>query len=239
LKTNRNPPTTAIWANSSLTHRVSAHKVIVWIVTNAREEHRSAIEWLNNNTFSELGFFLLELHACRIGDSAAAPKFEVVERPNVFIKASKSASDEGGQRQAEYSSFWNQFNDIVLSRGKPFQIKKDRKRHWYEISIGISGVTMSIGLSKLKKRVGVEIYIGNNKNLYDTLHAQKQEIEKELAFTLDWQRLNNKKACRIVYIINNVLFDDKESYPSLMNEIIDKAILMRQVFQKYIMQLYA
>ena len=32
--------------------------VIVWIVKQAREEHRSAIEWLNNNTKSGIDFFL-------------------------------------------------------------------------------------------------------------------------------------------------------------------------------------
>lgn len=54
-------------------------KVIVWIVTQAREEHRSAIEWLNNNTGNDIGFFLIELHAYRIGDSLPAPKFEIIE----------------------------------------------------------------------------------------------------------------------------------------------------------------
>ena len=55
-------------------------KVIVWIVTQAREEHRSAIEWLNNNTGNDIGFFLIELHAYRIGDSLPAPKFEIIEK---------------------------------------------------------------------------------------------------------------------------------------------------------------
>lgn len=31
--------------------------VIVWIVKEAREEHRSAIEWLNNNTVKDISFF--------------------------------------------------------------------------------------------------------------------------------------------------------------------------------------
>ena len=42
-------------------------KVIVWIVKQAREEHKSAIEWLNNNTNSDINFFLIELHAYKIG----------------------------------------------------------------------------------------------------------------------------------------------------------------------------
>lgn len=35
--------------------------VIVWIVRQAKEEHKSAIEWLNNNTNSDINFFLIEL----------------------------------------------------------------------------------------------------------------------------------------------------------------------------------
>ena len=32
-------------------------QVIVWIVKQAREEHRSAVEWLNNNTNKHVNFF--------------------------------------------------------------------------------------------------------------------------------------------------------------------------------------
>lgn len=69
--------------------------VIVWIVKEAREEHRSAIEWLNNNTATNINFFLIEVHAYQIGDSLYAPKFEVVEKPNGFIKNAKTQSGSG------------------------------------------------------------------------------------------------------------------------------------------------
>lgn len=46
--------------------------VIVWIVKEAREEHRSAVEWLNNNTSTNINFFLIEVHAYKIGDSNPA-----------------------------------------------------------------------------------------------------------------------------------------------------------------------
>ena len=61
----------------------------MWIVKEAREEHRSAIEWLNNNTNNKVGFFLIEIHAYKIGDSDPAPMFQIVEQPNDFIKNNK------------------------------------------------------------------------------------------------------------------------------------------------------
>lgn len=67
--------------------------MIVWIVREAREEHKSAIEWLNNNIAKEISFFLLEIKASRIGDSLPAPMFKVIDKPNDFIKSNKSIKD--------------------------------------------------------------------------------------------------------------------------------------------------
>jgi len=40
--------------------------VVIWIVKEAREEHRSAIEWLNGKTTEDVSFFLIEIHAYKI-----------------------------------------------------------------------------------------------------------------------------------------------------------------------------
>ncbi len=73
--------------------------VIVWLVKRAREEHRAAVEWLNNHTDENIGFFLCEIKLFRIGSSDPAVKFEVVERPNDWTKEVKKATspDEGQQ----------------------------------------------------------------------------------------------------------------------------------------------
>ena len=35
--------------------------VVIWVVKHAREEHKAAIEWLNNHTDDKIGFFLCEI----------------------------------------------------------------------------------------------------------------------------------------------------------------------------------
>ena len=66
--------------------------VVVWIVSSAREEHSSAIEWLNKNTTDNLSFFLIEIHVYTIDDSAPAPMFKVIQQPNDFAKRAKVLS---------------------------------------------------------------------------------------------------------------------------------------------------
>ena len=87
-------------------------KYIVWIVKDAREEHRAAIEWLNKISDDTIGFFLVEIQLWRIDDSKPAPKFEVVEQPNGWSKAAKitGVSEGGAAVQFKYS-YWTKFND--------------------------------------------------------------------------------------------------------------------------------
>lgn len=211
-------------------------EVIIWIVKNAREEHRSAIEWLNNNMVKEINFFLIELHAYKIGDSLPAPKFEIIEKPNDFIKSTKSIKSdiEMNRSQAERLNFWTKFNDVVIKKGRPFNTRKASIDHWYDVSIGTSEAHISITLVNKSGYIGVELYIRDNKELFDELYTERDEIEGQLPFSLDWQRLDNRKASRIITKIDGLNFDSQSNYFELMNEVISRVIAMRKVFKEYL-----
>ena len=51
-------------------------QVIIWVVAHARDEHRQAIEWLNEHTDNDFGFFLVEIELWTIGDSKPAPPLQ-------------------------------------------------------------------------------------------------------------------------------------------------------------------
>ncbi len=210
-------------------------KVIVWIVKEAKEEHRAAVEWLNNYTNNEINFFLIEIHAYKIGNSEPAPKFEVIEKPNDFVKRSKakSSDEELNKSQSERLIFWEQFNQVLVSKGKPFNVRKATTDHWYDIALGSSDVHISITLVNKSNEVFVEYYIPNNKELFDKLYENKAEIEESLGSELKWERLDNKKASRIKYSIPGLNFDDHSNYPELMDKIIEVALNMKEIFKKY------
>lgn len=211
-------------------------KVVVWIVKEAREEHRSAIEWLNNNTNSNINFFLIEIHAYKIENSDNAPMFQVIEQPNDFIKNNKSinSNDTMNKSQSQRLEFWNQFNNVLFERGKPFNVRKATTDHWYNVAIGTSDAHIDITLVNKDSVIGVELYITDNKEFFDKLYQRKDEIENDLGFKLDWRRLNNSKDSRIVTFIKGLNFDDHSNYNELINKTIDLAVLMRDTFKKYI-----
>ena len=207
--------------------------VIIWIVKEAREEHRSAIEWLNNNTTKDISFFLMEIHAYKIEDSLPAPKFVIIEKPNDFVKTANASINnrELSKSQAERLTFWNRFNEVLSSKNKPFNVRKATTDHWYDVALGTSEAHISITLVNKMKSIGIEVYINDNKELFDKLYSEAEEIQDELNFTMEWQRLDNKKASRIIYYISGLDFNNHENYDELINEVIDKVIVIRDSFR--------
>ena len=165
-----------------------------------------------------------------------APKFEVVEKPNDVIKNAKiqTGSGELNKSQSERLVFWTRFNEVLVERGKPFNVRKATTDHWYDVAIGVSAAHVGITLVNKEGCIGIELYINDDKDLFDHLSSNKSQIESELGLQLDWQRLDEKKASRIMYRIPGLNFDDHSNYDTLMNEIIDKVVLFVKVFKKYV-----
>ena len=85
---------------------------VIWIAESFRSAHLSAIKWLNENTADVFSFFAVRVRAVRIGDSAIASVFEVVERPNEFERELRrsapvrSGLSEEGQKNG---AFWDAY----------------------------------------------------------------------------------------------------------------------------------
>lgn len=210
--------------------------VVVWIVSSARDEHASAVEWLNKHTDDELAFFLIEVHAYKIGDSEPAPLFKIIEQPNDFAKSVKTISKNSDISDAEKNrlEFWNQLNDVLEQRNKPFNKRKATTDHWYSVAMGSSECRVQIDLVNKEHKIRVGVWVTDNKDLFDSFYAHKNEIEHACGFDLIWDRLENKKAAFVCKYIDGLDFDNQENYPDLINKSIDYVILMREAFKAYI-----
>ena len=152
--------------------------VVVWVVAGAREEHASAIEWLNKHTTSDVDFFLLEVHAYTIGDSVPAPMFKVIEQPNDFAKSVKSLANSGdlNESQVRRLEFWNMLNDALDRKGKPFNKHKATTDHWYTVAVGSSQCYISIDLVNKEHKIRVGLWVTDNKKMYDMFYSVERRI---------------------------------------------------------------
>lgn len=211
--------------------------IIIWIVKEAREEHKAAIEWLNNHTDDEIRFFLCEIKLYKIGDSKPAVKFEVVERPNEWAKGIKTDSLNSTE-QLRYE-YWAAYNEYAFNNNneypKHFTKRKPSKYAFYGLSIGHSDCNIVIWQTRKENIINLEIRVFDNKELFNRLKENKNDIEKEIGFALEWKELpnNNNKVSRII-TQKTVEFDNKDKWPEQFDWIIDTAIKMKKTFKKYI-----
>lgn len=209
--------------------------IVIWIVKRAREEHRAAIEWLNNHTDENISFFLIEIKLYKIGNSDPAVKFEVIEKPNDWAKEVKkqSANDPARQFRLEY---WTAFNDYAFTKqafAKSFKKRKPGTDHWMSLSLGSSAYHLDILTLKKRNAVSVELYISDDKSIFQKLLQHKDEIEADIGFALDWRELPDKKASRII-IEKPVNLDNHDEWNSQFDWIIDTSIRFKKAFKKYI-----
>lgn len=209
--------------------------IVIWVVKKAREEHRSAIEWLNNHTDEKVNFFLIEIKLYQIGDSDIAVKFEVVEKPNDWAKEIKKQSSSSPSLQARYE-YWVAFNDYAFQSqnfAKYFNKRKVGTNHYITFSMESSACHLGILQVRKDSSTVVELYIYDDKDLFKLLYSNKIEIEKELGFELDWRELPDKKASRIL-ARRKADFENKEEWIKQFDWIIDVAIKMKKAFKKYL-----
>jgi hypothetical protein len=209
--------------------------VVIWVVKHAREEHKAAIEWLNNHTDDKIGFFLCEIKLYQIGDSDIAPSFNVVERPNDWTKEIKKAtlSNPTQQHRLEY---WQAFNDYAFKNtefSKIFNKRKPTTDHWMDFSIGSSAC--HIGVSQVIKRnaICIDMYINDDKDFFKELFSHKEDIEKSMEMTLDWRELPERKASRIL-IEKKFELNNRDDWNNQFEYIMDVCLKMKKAFKKYL-----
>ena len=209
--------------------------IVIWVVKQASEEHKAAIEWLNNHTDDSVGFFLCEIKLYRIGNSEPAVKFEVIEKPNDWTKEIKKSESINETQQLRYD-YWVAFEDYAFKNptfAKNFKKRKPSKNHWLNFSIGSSACHIAVSQIKQRNELDVELYISDDTELYNSLYENKTDIELTSGLSFDWRELPDRKASRIV-LEKSVQLENKNAWGYQFEWLIDVMVKMKTTFSKYI-----
>lgn len=185
-------------------------RTVVWVAESFTDEHRQAVDWLNESMSNSIAFYGLQIELWQIGDSLPAPQFKVVSSPNPYTEAVRKHIDEDlSETKQDYLRFWDELQEYFQSKKTFLQTRKPRPQHWYPIALGRSHFSLSLTISSRLKRAGCEVYISGSiaKQAFEMLKAKQIEIEKELGLALEWQPLEKKAACRIVLYRNGDIYN--------------------------------
>lgn len=213
---------------------------LVWVVERFTEEHRAALDWLNRITDDGFHFFGLEVELWRIGESPAAPKFNLVAKPNDWAKTVREVAQGHGKAltagQQSQLDYWTSFAAYMTSRDTQLRTPKPYPSNWMGYGVGRTGAQLMAIFNKGEASVYVETENTEHPGWFHLLLAQREEIESELGFTLNWQeKPENKKSC----IQTRLEIDtrDRGNWPKVHDWMLDRLETMRRVFKERVKSL--
>ena len=210
---------------------------IVWIAAKVAEEHRAACDWLNQITSENVRFFALEVELWCIGDSPAAPKFNVVSKPNAWSQTTAVAKKtlEAGDlttAKADLRDYWEAFETYLASLKSPVRPVKPLPQSWIVHSIGKTGVTLNASINRRENWVRAELYLTGKsaKDYFQWLSTDRDKIEQDLGKELIWyDAANSDRKIHLEQRFENVT--DRASWPEQHRWLANSLTELNRVFR--------
>lgn len=222
-------------------------KTMVWIAAKFTEEHRAALDWLNENTGESISFFGLEIELWKIGNSPPAPKFNIVSKPNDWSKAIKvqTANSEG---RTEYKTlqfeFWTAFKAYLESNTK-MKSQKPGYQQWLTHSIGRAGFVL-FAITSLwntisrdstpEVRVELSLNSTDAKQQFAALETMREKLQSAIDLPLTWHNRDETKGCKI-YVRRDGDFTDRKNWPELFAWLAKYLATFNNVFGPIVKEL--
>lgn len=211
-------------------------KKVIWIAESFRPEHMAALHFLNENTTEELAFFGIQIELWRIGDSALAPKFEIIVKPDNWSKSTreeaKAITDASPARQLKLQ-FWQALYKKMSLVAPQIRMLAPKARHYLNSSSLRSNVHLGVAVNIRDERIYVELYLGGEeaKPRFAQLLTQRKQIEEQLGFELEWMELPEAKASRLAVFLDEASIEDEDRWDEYLDWVIARLIKMDQVLR--------
>lgn len=221
-----------------LTINISQSQRIILVAGSFRKEVTSTVLWLLNfkikmQCFKALPFALGEqlfLTVEQIIPTKDAEDYTI----SMVDKAQEdlSTQEELKERHHLRLEFWSKLLPKIKGKTTIFQNSSPSKDHW--LSSGGTGISgLSYNFLVTKSYVGVELAISKsdtqaNKRVFDELRKFEPEIMNDFGDTLSWERLDNKKMCRVAYSLQGVNLNHKDEWDKMMEFLIDNMIRLEK-----------
>lgn len=220
---------------------VPGTKKAIWIVEEARADHVSTINWLNENV-ETCSFYLVKIEVFKIQDSPPAANFDLLAGPSEITKIKQKINVEDSNRGKARFEFWELFLEKSKSKTKMYNNISPRVYAWLGTSTGLRGVGYNCAV--LKNSAQAEIYIdrgkdnpGENKEIFDELEKNKLKIEEKFGDKLEWEPLPDSRACRIKKVIEIGGWQNEDKWEEVHEKLIDYCMRMKDSFDPIISNL--
>jgi hypothetical protein len=160
--------------------------IIVWLAPRFYDEHRDAIQWLNENSREGVDLFAVRLEVWKIGDSEPAVRLNPVAEPSEWKEKAKRSEGELTQTEQLQEEFWTEFRDRIEDCETPLSARKPYPEYYYNNPIGKAGFELQFTVNSQDDKLGVGLVIRDDAEAYWQLNEEAQQIEAEFDHELTW-----------------------------------------------------
>lgn len=220
-----------------LTYTVgTAAKTVIWISPEPRVEHVEVFEWLNEITPVDSSWYLFKLEVLKISDTTVTPLFTKVVGPSQEVKNLGNEKKQIAERHQKRRQFWEALLQLLNQKTNIYSNVNPTNDNWLNAGTGVGGVYYSIIVRKESSSIQLVIDKPSNeinKKIFDYLHSQKDDIERDFGDKINWRKMEQKKSSRIQIDINECCLDNT-TWEIGLDQLVSKFIKWNSVFNPYI-----
>ncbi len=207
-------------------------EIVIWIVKNARDEHRQAIEWLNEKTDENIEFYLLEIELWKIGNSDIAPKFSIISAPNGWMKANKSVEKSSDPNQALKLEYWEKFVEYADKHNEYIGHHKMKHgaRNWLGVNAETTKCHLNLAISIQKERIRASIYCGKKGGFFEIYKLYEKEINSIFDEKL---YISQGKKDATINIAEKADITDKSDWERQFKWLCDSCMNLKGIIDNY------
>jgi len=144
-----------------------------------------------------------------------------------------------GDRDALRKRFWETLLALARQRTALHSRISPGPHNWVSVSAGKRG--LSLGYFVTEHDAGVALYIdkgkgsdAENKRIFDAMASKQAKIEAAFGEPLEWQRLDDSRACRIRKVLGRGGYADSTTWKELHPALVDSMIRFEAALREHI-----
>jgi hypothetical protein len=153
----------------------------------------------------------------------------IVRRERKDVRKQRDARGRGDA----YLPWFQALIDTLREEHQFTNARVAQPQNWYSFASGFTRVQYSVVFTQQGLRVEVYLDPGerdDNKQLFDSLLAQRGDIEREFGESLSWERLDDRRASRVGIYRETTIASPPEDLAEAREWSIERLIRFKRVF---------
>jgi hypothetical protein len=221
----------------------AADTKIVLVAADFSKELTTSVMWLNDHG---MDIRCIRMRPYKDGERTLVDVQQIIPLPEAteYQVQLREKETEGRKHRAERydirHKFWEGVVRIAKEKGGRHANIKPGRYGWIGAGSGIRG--LGLVLAVMQETSKVELYIDRgdhdeNKSIFDHLIKDRSAIEAALPFPLEWERLDDRRACRIKSVIEGGYRSPEMAWPDIQVQLVDRIAALEKALRPFLEKL--